>query len=210
MKNLSYKNIQVSNENSNLKVVNGALPYPSIENLFDINWERPVFKYVSEEGEVLATAKCINYNAIEYNKYIFSGKILEDEINYTFTDVLSSEERKITDNMPLNEYIKYIKENYPEESETLELLWKQHLKLKDFEKKDLFFNAIYIDFIESFKDGYGAGTLIVNALKEKYSAIFLYSGSESEAYWKNKHNFREILNGHMYWSENEELNKILG
>ena len=30
MKNLSYKNIQVSNENSNLKVVNGALPYPLI------------------------------------------------------------------------------------------------------------------------------------------------------------------------------------
>ena len=59
MKNLSYKNIQVSNENSNLKVVNGALPYPSIENLFDINWERPVFKYVSEEGEVLATEEAV-------------------------------------------------------------------------------------------------------------------------------------------------------
>lgn len=210
MKKLSYKNIQVSNENSNSKVLNGAIPYPSIENLFDIDWERPVFKCLSEEGELLATAKCINYNAIEYNKYIFSGKILEDEINYTFTDVLSSEERKITDNMPLNKYVEYIKENHPEESEALEQLWNQSLRLKDFGEKNLLFNAIYIDFIESFKDGSGAGTLIVNALKEKYSAIFLYSDSESEGYWKNKHNFREILNGHMYWSENEELNKILG
>ena len=203
MKKLSYENIQISDWSSNSKIITGAIPYTSIESLFDIDWNRLIFKCISDEGETLAMAKCRSYNAKEFNKNVFYSFLVENEVNYTFNEILTAEERKLTNDMPLDDYANYVSENYPEDSETLTELCNMYFNLKNFGDKNTFASFVHIDWIEAC-EGHGAGTLIVDALKEKYSDC------EVESYWKDKHNFKEILNGHLYWSDNKELNKILG
>lgn len=209
MKKLSYENIQISDGDLNSKIVTGAIPYTSVESLFDINWNRPIFKCVNDSGETLAQAKCKSYNAKEFNENVFYSFLVENEVNYTFNEILTAEERKLTNDMPLADYVNYVSENYPEDSDTLTEICNMYFNLKKLGDETAFVNFVHIDWIEAC-EGHGAGMLLVNALKEKYSAIFLYSDSEVESYWKEKHNFKEILNGHLYWSDNKELNKILG
>lgn len=60
---------------------------------------------------------------------------------------------------------------------------------QEYLKKDIiekFSKGITILGIESFYEGNGTGTEIVEYLKEKYKKIFLYAGIGAETYWEYK------------------------
>jgi hypothetical protein len=59
-------------------------------------------------------------------------------------------------------------------------------------------NGILLVAIESFIDGIGAGTAIVNYLKENYNCIWLYAMADAEEYWQ-KQEFDDIGDYNYIW-----------
>lgn len=177
-----------------------------------------ILKVYSDDGEVLAKAKCKKTYIKDSLANYFYEELLEPEINYLFYYVLNEEERNLTDSMPIDEYVQYINSNFGEdEASTLNELYSTYKDLnkliREYIRKGLlsqYSECIYINMIDSKYDKTGAGTLIVEYLKDNYDLILLYSTDETQMYWENKVDFKEILNGNMYWSKNEKLNRILG
>lgn len=191
----------------------------SFENIRVTQGADPIFgKYmkimvIDSNYECLAEAKCSTILLKDFISEWFYSEILESEINYFFLDVFNDEERNKTNSMGLDKYVAYINNKYGEdEASTLNNLYKIYINLKNYNSKNIFnsYNTcIRINSIDSNYDNTGAGTLIVDYLKENYELIFLYGIEEAQGYWLNKVNFKEILNGYMYWTNNKELNKIL-
>ena len=176
--------------------------------------ERLNISVLDNEYECLAEAKCsVNYLK-DFTTDWFYPEILEPEINYFFNEIFTDEERKLTNNMSLDKYVAYINDKYGEdEASTLNELYKEYVNLNKYISSKIsnqYNKCIRINVINSNYDNTGAGTLIVDYLKENYELIFLYGTEEAEGYWLDKVNFKEILNGFMYWSNNEKLNEILG
>lgn len=59
-------------------------------------------------------------------------------------------------------------------------------------------NGITIKAIESFIEGTGTGTHIVNTLKSEYNSIFLYAANDAETYWE-KQGFENIGEYNYLW-----------
>ena len=179
----------------------------------DLFGERLNITVLSDEGECLAEAICKICTVKDFAYDCFYLELLEPEINYFFSDVFGDKERTKTENMPLDEYVKYINVKYGEdEASTLNELYKTYTSLNKYNSDNLLarnHKCVSIKSINSSYDKTGAGTLIVDYLKENYELIFLYGTMEAEGYWLDKVNFKEILNGFMYWTENEKLNEIL-
>lgn len=196
LKKLSFDNIRVTEDDN---------------TLFG---QRLNISVLDDKCECLAEAKCSVTYLKDFAPEWFYSEILEPEINYFFNEMLNDEERKIADNMSLDKYVNYINDKYGEdEASTLNELYKEHVNLNKYVSNNLlkqYNKCIRIDFINSNYGNTGAGTLIVDYLKENYELIFLYGIEEAEGYWLDKVNFKEIINGFMYWSKNEKLNKILG
>ena len=176
--------------------------------------ERLNISVLDNEYECLAEAKCsVNYLK-DFTTDWFYPEILEPEINYFFNEIFTDEERKLTNNMSLDKYVAYVNDKYGEdEASTLNELYKEYINLNKYISSKIsnqYNKCIRINVINSNYDNTGAGTLIVDYLKENYELIFLYGTEEAEGYWLDKVNFKEILNGFMYWSNNEKLNEILG
>ena len=176
--------------------------------------ERLNISVLDNEYECLAEAKCsVNYLK-DFTTNWFYPEILEPEINYFFNEIFTDEERKLTNNMSLDKYVAYVNDKYGEdEASTLNELYKEYINLNKYISSKIsnqYNKCIRINVINSNYDNTGAGTLIVDYLKENYELIFLYGTEEAEGYWLDKVNFKEILNGFMYWSNNEKLNEILG
>lgn len=70
--------------------------------------------------------------------------------------------------------------------------------------EDKLSNGIFIDCITAKNSGTGAGTFIVNYLKEKYDFIILYSIMDSEDYWA-KQNFKCFYDGYYIFDKNNIL-----
>lgn len=195
LEKLSFENIKVVQES------NYPLPDSTVIYVLDDN------------NECLAKADC---NITSLNDFVsdwFSSIILKPEINYFFIEIFNDEERKLTDSMNLDEYISYINKTYGEdEASTLNELYNIYLKLEEYISENIlngYTKCVCINSINSTYDNTGAGTLIVDYLKENYELIFLYGTEEAEGYWLDKVNFKEIINGFMYWTDNEKLNNIL-
>lgn len=163
--------------------------------------------------ECLAEARCSVTYLKDFAHEWFYSEILEPEVNYFFNEIFSDEERKITDGMSLDKYVTYINDKYGEdEASTLNELYNDYINLNKYTSSNLlnqYNKCIRINDIISNYDNTGAGTLIVDYLKENYELIFLYGIEEAEGYWLDKVNFKEIINGFMYWTDNEKLNEIL-
>lgn len=195
LKKLSFDNVKV---------------YYSFSDLFG---ERLNIEVLSDEGECLSEAVCKILTIKDFAYDVFYLELLEPEINYFFSNVFGDKERTKTENMPLDDYIKYVNAKYGEdEASTLNELYKIYTSLNKYNSDNLLarnYKCIYINSINSSYDKTGAGTLIVDYLKENYELIFLYGTMETEGYWLDKVNFKEILNGFMYWTDNKKLNEIL-
>lgn len=192
---LSFENIEVTSESSGLL------------------GKRVYIKVLNDDGEILAEANCNETDMNDFTTDWFYSEILEPEINDFFFEILNNEERKLADNMDLEKYIAYINDKCGEdETSTLNKLYKTYVNLNKYNSSDIFkryAKCVRINSINANYEKTGAGTLIVDYLKEKYELIFLYATSEVDGYFLDKANFKEILNGFMYWSENEKLNEIL-
>lgn len=192
-----------------LSFENVKIEYPLNRNIVN----DLIIKVYDDDGEVLAKAKCektpVKNSLINY----FYQEILEPEINCLFYDTLNNEERNLTDSMSIDEYIEYMNNNFDKnETELLNELYDKYINLIKLIQNDLSYqysDCIYIDTINSKYKNTKAGTLIVEYLKDNCDLILLYSTEEAHDYWKNKVDFKEILNGNMYWSNNEKLNEIL-
>ena len=194
-----------------------------MKNYKDLSFENVKVEYyhddkfkvyvIGKDGEALAEAKCEKLRMKDFVSDYFYPALLETEINYFFNELFNSEERSLTNNMPLDKYVNYVNDKYGEdEASTLNELYNKYCNLRDYVFSGLlnqYSECILIDTIEANFEKTGAGTLIVDYLKDNCSFIFLYGTAEAESYWSNKANFKEILNGHMYWSDNEKLNAIL-
>lgn len=171
----------------------------------------PVIRVYNEDNEVLAKANCKKTTLQNFSANWFYNMLLEPEMNYFFLEVFSEEERELTNNLPLDEYVQYINDNYGYESSILNDLYAKYLKVETLLYNNSSIKSdecIYIEYIESIKNS-GAGTLIVDYLKENCNLIFLYSTDEALDYWTDKVNFKEVSNNYMYWTNNKELNDIL-
>lgn len=170
-------------------------------------------RVLSNDGECLAEANCKKFELKNFVSDHFYPELLENEINYFFLELLNNNERRETDEMPLDDYIKYINNKYGEdETSTLNELYKTYINLNAYISNSIlngYSDCICIKSINSSYENTGAGTLIIDYLKENFELIFLYGTMEVEGYFLDKVNFKEILNGFMYWTENEKLNEIL-
>lgn len=179
----------------------------------DIFGTRLNIRVLSDDGECLAEASCKKIQLKDFVSDYFYPELLEKEINCFFLDVFSDKERANTDNISLDDYIKYINNKYSEdETSTLNELYKNYNTLNDYISNNIlngYYDCICINSINSSYENTGAGTLIVDYLKENYGLIFLYATMEAEGYFLDKANFKEILNGYMYWTDNKKLNEIL-
>lgn len=195
LEKLSFKNIRVT------------------QNIDPIFGEYIKIMVIDNDCKCLAEAKCNTTLLKDFTSEWFYSEILEPEMNYFFLNVFNDEERNKTDNMSLDKYVAYINDKYGEdEASTLNNLYKTYINLKDYNSKNIlnsYNTCVHINSINSNYDNTGAGTLIVDYLKENYDLIFLYGTEEACGYWLNKVNFKEILNGYMYYTNNKELNKIL-
>lgn len=168
---------------------------------------------VDYDNPCLAEADCTVFSLNEFVVDWFYSKVLYPELNYFFLEMLTKEERKITDAMSINEYIKYLNSKF-NENDTIIIneLYQTYLNLEKYISTNILTRhreCILINSIESYHDNTGAGTLIVDYLKDKYELIFLYSIEDAEEYWLDKVNFKEIFNSFMYWTNNKKLNEIL-
>lgn len=165
------------------------------------------------DSPCLAEADCTVFRLNEFVLDWFYSKVLYPELNYFFLEMLTKEERKITDSMGINEYIKYLNSKFDEDDTiTINELYQTYLNLEKYISTNIltrYTECILINSIESYHDNTGAGTLIVDYLKDKYELVFLYSIEDAEEYWLDKVNFKEMFNGFMYWSDNKKLNEIL-
>lgn len=171
----------------------------------------PVIRVYNEDNEILAKADCKKATLQNFSANWFYNMLLEPEMNYFFLEVFSEEERELTNNLPLDEYVQYINDNYGYESSILNDLYAKYLKVETLLYNNSSIKSdecIYIEYIESIKNS-GAGTLIVDYLKENCNLIFLYSTDEALDYWIDKVNFKEVSNNYMYWTNNKKLNDIL-
>lgn len=194
-KELSFDNIEVNYSSS------------------DILGEKLNITVLDNDGDCLAESKCEKISLKEFVSNWFYTELLEPEINYFFLHVFNNKEREKTDKMPLDKYIKYINNKYGEdEASVLNSLYETYISLKNYISSNLLlqhYECVIINSINSSYEETGAGTLIIDYLKETYELIFLYSTEEAEGYWLDKAGFKEILNGFMYWTNNEKLNEIL-
>lgn len=170
-------------------------------------------KVYSDDREVLAKAECEIINTKKFLPDFIYRNTLEPEIDSLFYDLLNEEERKLADSMLIDEYVDYMNNKFKDgETELLNEFYNKCVKLNKFIEKDssfLYADSVYLNTINSKYEKTGAESLIVEYLKDNCNLILLHSEEEFNEYWKNKAGFKEIFNGNMYWSNNEELNKIL-
>lgn len=195
LKELSFENIVVKN------------------TLSDIFGERLEISVLTNENNLLAGAICKEFLLKDFAKDMFYPELLKREINYFYLEVFGDKERIKTENMPLDNFIKYVNVKYGEdEATTLNYLYEMYNNLNNYTSNNILnqnSKCIFIHDICSIYEKTGAGTLIVDYLKENYDMIFLYSMYSAQSYWVDKVGFKEISNGFMFWTTNSELNKIL-
>ena len=198
-KDLSFKNIAVEYNSNNI-----------FGNKINI-------RVISEDNDCLAEANCQVESLKDFSSNCFYPELLQKEIDYFFLEVFSDEERIKTKDISLSELVEYINNKYGEDdTSTLNELYKSYININDYLSDNKTSNAVFnsdeyvrINNISSSYENTGAGTLIVDFLKENFKLIFLYGTMEAEGYWLDKVNFKEILNGFMYWSNDKKLNEIL-
>jgi ribonuclease HI len=187
LKNLSFDNIKKGNH-----------------DLFIIG--KNIKFSVVQDSEILAEAMCSIMSIEEFANNYYLNFFVKDELNQ-FKNILNLDE-ELSDNY-IENCIKLISLEYCEEEiSSLKWLYKNYNALKEFAKLNPDKQCIYVDWIKAHKEGLGAGTLIVDYLKDSFDMIVLYGDIDAEAYWLDVVNFREILNGHMYWSKLDIINKI--
>lgn len=199
LKNLSFENITVTKFK---------------DKLFGDKISLKVMNNSEILSEVIGTEMSLN-NFVSSNFY---HEIIKPELHYVFDNVLSEEDKRWVDSRDiyLKDYIKFLNNKYNEfedELETLNNLFKAYDNLincslnNNENNNDTY--CFVLDSIRTKYDGTGAGTLLINYLKENYNLIYLYSIMEIESYFKNKLDFNEIINGFLYWTDKEELKKTL-
>lgn len=171
----------------------------------------PTFKVYDDNNDLLSEANCKRMTIKKFVFNWFYDVILKSEINYCFLEVFDDEDRALTNNLDLEDYVKYMSNNYEDESIRLEGLYKMYVKLEQLLSEDSSLierECIFIDYIYA-QSGFGAGTLIVDYLKNKYDFIFIYGEEYAESYWEDKVSFKEMFNGYMYWTNHKKLDDIL-
>lgn len=171
----------------------------------------PTFKVYDDNNDLLGEADCKRMTIKQFVFNWFYDFMLKPEINYCFSEVCNDEDKALTNNLDLEDYVKFLNNNYGYEVITLNSLYNCYLKLEELLSEDSSLQdreCIFIDYIHA-QEGSGAGTLIVDYLKDKYGFIFLYGEEYAESYWEDKVGFKEIFNGYMYWSDNQKLSDIL-
>lgn len=168
---------------------------------------------LAKDNNLLAKATCKEFLLNDFAKNMFYPELLKREINYFYLEVFGDKERIKTENMPLDNFIKYVNVEYGEdEVTTLNYLYEIYNSLNNYTSNNALnqnSKCICIYDICSIYEKTGAGTLIVDYLKENYDMIFLYSMCSAQSYWVDKVDFKEILNGFMFWTTNTKLNEIL-
>ena len=172
------------------------------------------FKVVNDSNEVLAEVKGNEISLREFVSNHFYNQILKPELDYVFEDILSSTDKMFVNNMSVNEYVKFINDKYRESGEdlrTLNELFNVYTNLIDYLSKneDVDNYCFALNSICANYDGTDAGTLLINHLKEQYNLIYLYSIAEIESFFLDKVSFKEIINGYLYWTNEEKLKEIL-
>jgi hypothetical protein len=188
LKDLSFDNIKKGNHD--LTVIGENIKFSVVEN-----------------NEILAEAMCSIMSIKEFANNYYLNFFVKDELNQ-FKNILNLD-KELSDDYIKN-CIELISLNYcEEETRSLKWLYNNYNTLKDFAKLNPDEKCVYIDWIKAHKEGLGAGTLIIDYLKDNFDMIVLYGEIDTEDYWLDIVNFREILNGHMYWSKLDIINEIL-
>lgn len=172
------------------------------------------FKVVNDSNEVLAEVKGNEISLREFTTNYFYNQILKPELDYVFEDILSDADKILANNMSVNEYVNFVNDKYREyerELDTFNELFNVYTNLIDYlsKNKDIDNYCFVLNSICANYDGTGAGTLLINYLKEHYNLIYLYSIAEIESFFLGKVSFKEIINGYLYWTNEEKLEEIL-
>lgn len=164
-----------------------------------------------DNNKLLAKANCIKDYLKDFSSNWFYSSLMKAELDFFYCTLFNDYEKELLKDASLDEFIMYINDNHEDNAKILNNLYNMRKNLEEILYNNLEFQNKEFIFVDSINaiDGYGAGTLIVNYLKDNYDLIFLYSLEESEDYWTNKVNFKELFNGYMYWTDNQKLNEIL-
>lgn len=199
LKNLSFENISATKFNDEL-------------------YGERIGLTVVENNEILSMVVGKEMSLKDFVSQHFYREILVPELKDTFDDVynvLSNEDKQlINKNLSVKDFIKFLNDKYEEYADEFEILnsiFETYENLVNYSSDNHKCNTscFVLDSIETLHDGTGAGTLLINYLKENYDFIYLYSIMDIESYFKDKVDFKEIINGFMYWSNKEKLKEIL-
>ena len=169
-------------------------------------------KVLDENNDCLAEANCSVGYLKDFTYDYFVPELLQKEVDYFFLEEFNEDDKEKTKNVSLDYFIKYVNSKYEDtDTSTLNELYKSYIDLNNYLPNNKLDNREYVclNSIQSNYDNTGAGTLIVDYLKENFKLIYLYATMEVEGYFLNKANFKQILNGFMYWTNDKKLNEIL-
>ena len=172
------------------------------------------FAVVDDSNEVLAEVKGNEVSLKDLIEDYYFNLILKPELEYVYCDILSKQDKVLVKAMSVNDYVEFVNNKYNidgDELSTFNALYEIYKNLLDYLAKNTDSNnyCFALNSICANYDGTGAGTLLINYLKEHYNLIYLYSIMDIEGYFLDKVNFAEIINGHMYWTNEEKLKEIL-
>lgn len=163
-----------------------------------------------DNNKLLAKANCIKDYLKDFSSNWFYSSLMKAELDFFYYTLFNDYEKELLKDASLDEFIMYINDNY-DDAEILNNLYNIRKNLDEILDNNLDIQNKEFIFVDSINaiEGYGAGTLIINYLKDNYDLIFLYSLEESEEYWTNKVNFKELFNSYMYWTNHKKLDDIL-